>query len=125
MRTIDADALKVYFESSIALCNEWIATAKDKETKIRASAVKTFIGEVLIAINNAPTVCNDNYSMGYRDGVRKVLSERPQGHWIVDEEHSITMTLYKCTNCDYFGGALHYNYCPHCGADMRKETNND
>lgn len=49
----------------------------------------------------------------------KALEERPTGHWIVDEEHSITMTLYKCTNCDYFGGALHYNYCPHCGADKR------
>lgn len=45
--------------------------------------------------------------------------ERPHGEWIVDEEHSITMTLYKCTNCNYFGGATHYRYCPHCGADMR------
>lgn len=49
----------------------------------------------------------------------KPYEERPHGHWIVDEEHSITITFYKCTNCDYFGGALHYNYCPHCGADMR------
>ena len=30
-------------------------------------------------IDNAPTVCNDNYAMGYQDGVNKVLSERPQG----------------------------------------------
>ena len=49
--------------------------------------------------------------------------ERPQGEWIVDTEHSITMTFYKCTNCDYFGGATHYNYCPHCGADMRGAEN--
>ena len=45
--------------------------------------------------------------------------KRPTGKWIVDEEHSITMTFYKCTNCNYFGGATHYLYCPHCGADMR------
>lgn len=30
-------------------------------------------------IDNAPTVCNDNYSMGYQDGVKKILSERPTG----------------------------------------------
>ena len=30
-------------------------------------------------IDNAPTVAVDNYSMGYQDGVRKVLSERPKG----------------------------------------------
>jgi hypothetical protein len=30
-------------------------------------------------IDNAPTVIVDNYSMGYQDGVRKVLSERPKG----------------------------------------------
>ena len=29
-------------------------------------------------IDNAPTVEVDNYSMGYQDGVRKVLSERPK-----------------------------------------------
>ena len=34
-------------------------------------------------IDNAPTVCNDNYSMGYQDGVKKVLSERPQTGWIL------------------------------------------
>ena len=50
MRRIDADALKEDFKSRLALCNEWIATAKDKETRIRASAVKAFIGEVLITI---------------------------------------------------------------------------
>lgn len=110
MRIIDADALRA---TVMKILNNSIGGAYDG------------VYQCLEAINNAPTVCNDNYSMGYRDGVRKVLSERPQGHWIVDEEHSITMTLYKCTNCDYFGGALHYNYCPHCGADMRKETNND
>ena len=36
-------------------------------------------------VDNAPTVCNDNYSMGYQDGVKKVLSERPQ-EWILISE---------------------------------------
>ena len=60
------------------------------------------------------------YEKGYADAKRDY--ERPHGEWIVDTEHSITMTFYKCTNCDYFGGALHYKYCPKCGADMRKEA---
>ena len=36
-------------------------------------------------IDNAPTVAVDNYAMGYQDGVRQVLSERPQGE-ITDED---------------------------------------
>ena len=56
----------------------------------------------------------------------KALEDRPTGHWVVDEEHSITMTFYKCTNCNYFGGATHYLFCPRCGADMRnKEAHNE
>lgn len=38
--------------------------------------------DIIDVIDNAPTVCNDNYSMGYQDGVKKVLSERPHGEWI-------------------------------------------
>lgn len=118
--------------------------------------------EAEMAIDDAPTVCNDNYSMGYQDGVKKVLSERPQGEraeralaiidrlrtdehinnkeqgvlrraillperpqgeWIVDTEHSITMDFYKCTNCNYFGGNNSYRYCPNCGADLRVKDN--
>ena len=51
--------------------------------------------------------------------------ERPQGEWIVDEEHSITMTFYKCTNCNWFGGVTWYKFCPICGADMLKEAKNE
>lgn len=37
-------------------------------------------------VDNEPTVLADNYSMGYQDGVKKVLSERPQGKWILISE---------------------------------------
>lgn len=53
---ISREALKEDFKSRLAYCNEWIEKAKDKETKIRASSIKAFIGEVLMTINNAPTV---------------------------------------------------------------------
>ena len=53
---ISREALKEDFKSRLARCNDWIEKAKDKETKIRANAVKTFIGEVIMTIDNAPTV---------------------------------------------------------------------
>lgn len=53
---ISRSALIENFESRLALCNEWIEKAKDKETKIRADATKHFICEVIMTIDNAPTV---------------------------------------------------------------------
>ena len=48
----------------------------------------------------------------------KALKERPQGEWLKDEEHSITIEMFKCSNCGYWGGADHFNFCPRCGARM-------
>lgn len=67
---ISRKELKKDFKSRLALCNEWIEKAKDKETKIRASAVKAFIGEVIMTIDNAPTVepckeCEDKRQAEY------------------------------------------------------------
>ena len=53
---ISREALKKDFKSRLADCNDWIEKAKDKETKIRASAVKAFIVEVIMTIDNASTV---------------------------------------------------------------------
>lgn len=53
---ISREALKEDMKSRLSACNEWIEKAKDKETKIRASAVKAFIAEVIMTIDNAPTV---------------------------------------------------------------------
>ena len=60
MRLIDADALKPNIDKFIGYLDE------DMITRIK------------IVIDNAPTVLHDNYSMGYQDGVKKVLSERSQ-----------------------------------------------
>ena len=53
---ISRNALKKDFKERLAKCDEWIEKAKDKETKIRASAVKAFIAEVIMTIDNEPTV---------------------------------------------------------------------
>ena len=104
--------------------NNWKENAlinSDDEIVIRADATIHFICEVIMTIDNAPTVTVDNYAMGYQDGVRKVLSERPKCEWIKDESSSIA---YRCSNCEVLqhwspikNGK--YNFCPNCGADMR------
>lgn len=48
--------------------------------------------------------------------------ERPKGEWIKDEEHSITINMFKCSNCNG-GGHPHFKYCPHCGVEMHKKEN--
>jgi len=53
---ISREALKEEFKSRLVACNEWIEKAKDKETRIRASAVKAYLAEVIMTIDNAPTV---------------------------------------------------------------------
>lgn len=76
----------------------------------------------LSEIDNAPTVLHDNYCMGYQDGVRKVLSERPQGEWYFSCEKG-----WECNQCHEVVKDMPtcmrkaiYNFCPNCGADMKK-----
>lgn len=118
MRLVDADALKEDFKTRLAACNEWIEKAKDKETKIRASAVKSFIAEVIMTINNAPTVPLPDFKEGYKQAIidGKTNYSRPQGKWIIDQEGD--KNTITCPFC----GERHcckMNFCGNCGADMR------
>lgn len=144
MRLGDLDALKEDFKSRLALCNEWIEKAKDKETKIRASAIKAFIGEVIMTIDNAPTiepetkvVANVTFN---KEQVEELVEkakadilaqiERPQGEWIFNSD-SLTddmIATHYCSICGKGAYSGHDNYCWNCGADMRnnnKETTFD
>lgn len=56
------------------------------------------------------------YCRGLEDS-KKIA--RPQGEWIYDSDHSITIDMYKCSVCDGYGHT-HFNFCPNCGAAMRK-----
>lgn len=112
MRLGDLDALKEYFKSRLLDCNEWIVKAKDKETKIRASAVKAFIGEVIMTINNATTVDNP-YQEGYIDGVLQAekLYAKPLDEWIPVSErlpekkgYFLTSTVFNDVYCDFWNG---------------------
>ena len=98
MRIIDADLLK-------GVINKFVAEKCIGEFADGARCV-------INLVNQAPTVCNDNYSMGYQDGVRKVLSERPQGEiikelWNCRDELCLKCERYKeawngaCKDCRY------------------------
>lgn len=47
---------------------------------------------------------------------------RPQGHWII-EECSLGKTYY-CSEC-YAHLEVCFDFCPYCGADMRREAENE
>ena len=100
MRLIDADALKIIIEQN-QLIN-----------------AKLSVYDVLKIIDNAPTVLHDNYSMGYQDGVRSVLSERLQGKWIFHKDYNESCR-YGCNQCGNLNN-IQSNYCPNCGAEMKK-----
>ena len=78
MRLIDADeVLKRWGLKFYAMGGDRLGPNGDE--------ISFYVNGLLNEIQNAPTVLHDNYSMGYQDGVKKVLSER-QGEWILINE---------------------------------------
>ena len=55
-------------------------------------------------------------------GIPSVEPERKHGEWIKEKENDV---LCHCSTCGYKVASalsnLFYNFCPHCGADMRGE----
>lgn len=78
-------------------------------------------------IANAPTVdLKDIYQEGHLDGYTKAINEeRPQGEWKHNnfDEHYCnkcgSFALWSEEADDYY--EVRSNFCPNCGADMRKE----
>lgn len=107
-----AEALKDFYEKCTAYDeNSWISGIYDAWE----------------LIGNAPTVeINTNdieykaYCKGLEDG-KKIA--RPQGKW---EEffESNDKTYHKCSHCHISSELILFgNFCPNCGADMRKGGN--
>ena len=55
----------------------------------------------------------------------KALKERPQGEWLINRvAFHLTCPFCGCNlralKSEVFEGDFDYNFCPNCGADMRK-----
>ena len=107
MRLIDADALiKKMVERKRPMVGE--DASKDRFRYVQWLAD-------YYAIKEAPTVQQEPLVQ-----VSEVTySDRKRGEWIVNERG-----FYVCKNCGYMptsDGYTYYNFCPNCGADMRRD----
>ena len=99
MRTIDADRLikvieKAQFEGS---------------------------GNIMSIINDAPTVdITFKEVVAYECGQKSV--ERLHGEWVEHYDSSDGFTWLTCSRCMFKAYEEDYNFCPNCGAEMRKEA---
>lgn len=89
-------------------------------------------------IDSASTVVN-YYTKGFADGERSgrnfpladeekailVRQWRPHGEWIEHYDNSDGFTWLTCSRCMFKAYEEDYNFCPNCGADMRKKAEND
>ena len=99
MRLIDADALK--------------------EEVNKKKVVGRF--NTLLLIDNAQTIiwCSQTpEGLPFMD-----LRERPKGEWVVYGKQGGIPITDVCSNCQYEMKWYKnkYNFCPHCGADMRDD----
>ena len=113
MRLIDADILLKSFAES----NHIKETASGLDV-MEMLAIKEII-------DNAPTV--DALPLEYHDRVLDMTvaelqacqANLPQkGEW--QETDTPESTLCKCSICNFDLGAYTFNFCPNCGAEMRK-----
>ena len=127
VRLIDANALKEDFKTRLEKAKNWKENAlnnSDDELVIRATATIDFICEVIMTINNAPTIEIPNYGgqvvpdalQGWR------YEERPQGEWkhIVEEDNDV-----ECPFCGFQEDGIYYNFCPSCGARLKCGAENE
>lgn len=81
-------------------------------------------------IDNAPTVPLPDFKEGYKQAIidGKTNFSRPKGEWIrrhgksyklITDEGTLIGEFTKCPKCLY-DEARGSNFCPNCGADMRK-----
>ena len=90
----------------------------DKENEI------TKLENMLETLTDEKDKQSVRFAINLISGFNEVLSERPQGEWIIDFDR------FSCPFCGMtIDDEVHYlysnkygfNYCPNCGAVMRKD----
>jgi len=69
-------------------------------------------------VDDAPSVKERSYEMGYQDGCEDGLQGiRPKSEWIkMSDRYGV---YFACKKCGYDRERAITNFCPNCGADMR------
>lgn len=123
MRLIDADAVANRL-------NKAIDVFEKNNIHLEAMGI-LYAKEIIESEIECPTVEITDYDTGYQDGLEDGLNDiRPQGEWIEEDTElgavGIKYTWYKCNKCGWSSSlVIPKNFCPNCGADMRKESDND
>ena len=108
-RCIDADALEELFREVIGGIAKKPEMNSDLEHMVRASAM------VIEMIQDAPTI----------------EPERKKGEWIdrgwSGDGRGNSWHEWECSECKHITKGAKWDFCPNCGADMRKDgaTNAD
>lgn len=88
---------------------------------MRDNLIKRSDAIAIIEKRKAKIVCNSESDKWFRKMISEVeaipSADRPRGEWIDDD----FVGQYRCSECDYYA-IDEYDYCPNCGADMRKES---
>lgn len=127
VRLIDANALCEEFKKRYMAALRWkekAILADDEEIKIRADAVLTFLSEVKLTIDNAPTADDwENYSTKlWKEAYEQGKADRPTGVWTVIGLVS-DYAYCKCSECGNITRLYRDSkneFC--CIADIRKKA---
>lgn len=90
-----------------------------------------FIPDISVALLRYSTIddVEELLETGQMEDI-EIPDQRPHGEWHTtpNPNHSpfdsTSEVIYMCSKCDYSNGdriAAAWNFCPNCGADMRKE----
>lgn len=141
-RLIDADALKKAITQNREIDRNAVCDVLDIIDNAPTVNTKSF-ANVIFDKDELEQIVKDRVIEPIKNGELVVKGKRPRGEWIKGREISRTMIGnniehidykdYTCSNCglvlDYLlynqDGSAFYKFCPNCGADMRKETDND
>ena len=75
----------------------------------------------LVMLEEAPTIEEKSYAMGYQDGAEDGLQGiRTPGKWVYRNDNPLIPSgYYECNVCEIGKSLTEQNYCPYCGCDMR------
>lgn len=107
--------------------------AGNLQTQIENDAVKVVqsygFNVDKVELEKALNYDRNQYEKGYADARNNY--ERPHGEWIKEDkpfggfgDSVLAITCSICKESFVYRGTEH-NFCPNCGADMRKETENE